>query len=86
MSARSSSTRFRPPRLRAGPTFVQALRRLQAGKVLQLTYVRSLPHWDLDDRPVSPEVVSLLLGCSEVEPDPDALFPGAPAQCWRIRG
>jgi hypothetical protein len=83
--ARSLSTRFRAPRVRPGPSFPEALARLKAGGVLRLTYIRNAPVWDLDDFPVSPEVVSLLTFCSEVAPDNDGLFDGAAPQSWRLR-
>lgn len=85
MATRSSSTRFRAPLRRPGPSFAEALQQLRNGGVLRLTYIKNLPVWDLNDRPVSAEVVALLASHSEIKPDDDGLFEGAAAQSWRIR-
>jgi hypothetical protein len=81
----AKSTRFRPPLARPGPSFSEALQQLRDGGVLRLTYIKNLPVWELNDRPISPEVVSLLSSCSEIAPDNDGLFEGAAPQSWRIR-
>jgi hypothetical protein len=83
MAQRSPSTRFRAPLQRPGPRFPEALERLRKGGVLRLTYIESQPVWELDDRPVSPEVVSLITSCNEIAPDNDGLFDGAAPQSWR---
>lgn len=85
MTARSSSARFRSSRQRPGPSFREALERMRDGGVLRLTYIRGLPVWELNDRPVSPEIVSLLTSGNTVEPDGDGLFADQPCQSWRIR-
>jgi hypothetical protein len=84
--ARSSSVRFRAPQQRPGVTFPMALEALRAGDVLQLTFIKAAPIWSISDYPVSPEVASLLLSHSEIEPCGDGLpFDGAASQTWKIR-
>jgi hypothetical protein len=83
--SRSSSTRFRPPRLRSGLSFVAALERMKAGAILGFEFDRTRPAWSIGDEAVSAEVVTLLLACREVEADVDSLFPHTPAQVWRLR-
>jgi hypothetical protein len=85
MVTRSPSTRFRAPQLRPGPSFAQARERMQAGALLRLEYSRGAPIWELEGKAVSPEIVSLLISCRDVEPDNDSLFDGAAAQTWKIR-
>jgi hypothetical protein len=58
---------------------------MRAGAPLQLQYVQSKPVWEISDLGVDPEIVVLLISCKEIEPADDALFPGAPAQTWRLR-
>jgi hypothetical protein len=85
MSARSSSTRFRPSNQRLGPSFAEAIGRMKTGEVLRFAFDRSRPAWSIGDESISTEVVSLLLSCREVEADVDTLFPNTPAQVWRLR-
>lgn len=80
-----ASTRFRTEKQRNGPSFSDAYAQLKAGVVLRLEYYRGLPRWELGGREVSPEVIALLVSCSDVVADSDALIPGMPAQSWRIR-
>lgn len=84
--SRSASTRFRTPAQRPGVTFPMALEALHAGEVLQLTFIEAAPIWSISDYPVSPEVASLLLSHSEIEPCGDGLpFAGSASQTWKIR-
>lgn len=83
MVARAASTRFRAPKQRPGPSFIQALERLRAGGLLRLQYIKSQPVWEIDSLGVAPETVALLLGSGEIETCGDALFPGAAGQTWR---
>jgi hypothetical protein len=85
MPSRSSSGRFRAPRLRPGLSFAQAIERMKTGKVLRFAFDRSRPAWTIGDESISAEIVSLLLSCREIEADVDTLFPNTPAQSWRIR-
>ena len=86
MPSRSLSTRFRPPRLRPGPSFSEALQKLRDGAVLRLEYDQGHPSWSLGDgQPVSVELVNLLLSCQGIEPDRDGLLDDVPAQTWRLR-
>jgi hypothetical protein len=85
MSARSPSARFRPSNQRVGPTFATAIERMKAGEVLRFAFDKTRPAWSIGDEAISPEVVSLLLSCREVEPDADTLLLNAPAQVWRLR-
>ena len=85
MTARLSSTRFRGPRLRPGPTFAQALERMRDGAVLRLEYDQGAPAWELGGLGIAPEVVALILACREVEAADDSLFAGVPCQTWRLR-
>ena len=85
MAKRSPSTRFRAPNQRPGPSFVQALALMRAGGLLQLTYIKGAPVWELGGFAISPETVALLACCQDVEPTGDALFSGAPGQTWRIK-
>jgi hypothetical protein len=80
-----SSTRFRAPQVRPGPTFAQARAQMRAGAALHLTYIEGRPTWELNDHGVAPEVVSLLLACSEIIAADDVLFPGEPSQTWKAR-
>ena len=81
----SRSSRFRPAKLRPGPSFAQALGLMRDGAILRFEYDQTRPSWSLGDQPISLETVNLLISCGDVQPDSDTLFPGAPAQCWRIR-
>jgi hypothetical protein len=86
MAQRSQSTRFRPAKLRSGPSFAQALERLRGGGRLSLTYFQNKPVWEIDGWTVSPEIISLLLASHSVVPDGDALIPDMPSQsCRRSR-
>jgi hypothetical protein len=85
MAARSSATRFRAAKLRSGPTFPQALERMRAGRLLRLEYFQGRPVWEVGGLHVSPETVSLLISCGDIEPDNDTLIPGTPSQTWRLR-
>jgi hypothetical protein len=58
---------------------------MRGGGLLRLTYIRGAAHWEIDDYPVSPEVVSLLLTCKEIVSTGDALFEGAMGQAWEAR-
>ena len=84
--ARPSSVRFRPLTARPGVTFPMAIEALRAGEVLTLTFIKEQPVWSIGNYPVSPEVASLLLAHSAIEPNNDGLpFAGATSQTWRIR-
>jgi hypothetical protein len=86
MTARSPSTRFKAPQPRSGLSFPAAIALLRNGALLRLEYDRGRPSWSLGDgQPVSPETVSLLISCGDIEPDDDALIPGTPSQTWRLR-
>jgi hypothetical protein len=86
MSGRSSSTRFRPAKLRSGLTFPAALQRMRTGMLLRLEYFQGRPVWEIGGLNVSPEVVALLVSCSAVEPTRDSLFADdTPSQTWRLR-
>jgi hypothetical protein len=85
MSARSSSARFRSSQQRQRLSFPEAIERLRGGSLLRLEYDRAKPAWTLDDKPISPEIVTLLLSCSEVEAADAGLFDGAAGQTWRMR-
>ena len=86
MAARSSSTAlFRSSQKRMGPTFPVAIGRMRDEALLRLEFDQSRPAWMLGGEAVSAEVVTMLIATKEIEADPDALFPGAPAQVWRVR-
>jgi hypothetical protein len=84
MPARSS-TRFRAPQSRSGPTFAQAIERMRSGALLRLEYRQGAPAWTLSGVDITSEVVALILACGEVEPDNDSLLVGTPGQTWRLR-
>jgi hypothetical protein len=82
----AKSARFRPLLARPGVTFPMALEALRAGEVLTLTFIKADPIWSIGEHPVSPEVASLLLAHSAIEPNNDGLpFSGAASQTWKIR-
>ena len=83
--ARPLSSRFRTPLNRPGPSFAEAIEHMRGGSILTLTYIGGAPVWDLDDGPVAPEVVALLLACQEIVATGDALFDGAMSQTWASR-
>lgn len=58
---------------------------MRDGALLRFEFDKSRPAWTLDGEAVSPEVVTMLIATKDFEADPDALFPGAPAQVWRVR-
>jgi hypothetical protein len=58
---------------------------MRGGAILRFEYDRTRPPWSLGGQSISLEIVSLLTSCGDVQPDPDALFPGTPAQSWRVR-
>ena len=85
MATRSAATQFRASQKRTGPTFIEAIERMKAGEVLRFAFDQTRPAWSLGDEAVSPEIVTLLISCREVEADVDTLFPNTPAQAWRLR-
>jgi hypothetical protein len=86
MAKRSSSARFRPLLARPGVTFPMALEAMHAGEVLALTFIKAAPVWSIGEYPVSPEVASLLLSHSAIEPNNDGLpFDGSASQTWKIK-
>ena len=83
-STRSPSTRFRPPKLRSGPSFAVALKLMREGKLLTLEYYQGKPRWEVGGQSIAAEVVSLLLACRAVESNDAALLPDTPSQSWRL--
>ena len=84
MTPRSSSTRFRPAKLRSGLTLGAARDRMKGGATLNLEYFKNNPVWTCGGMGVSAETVAQLLACQDIKPTGDSLFPGVPCQSWRI--